>query len=100
MIQHSCPARVHLPRLADFPGANFRNFTVAFALALKPYRIGLVFTHKNSDSGAISVTKRSCAATISKAESHISDRCSYNTGQLFVWARKDSLYIENIRELK
>ena len=41
----------------------------------KPYRIGLLFTHKNGDLGALSVTERSCAAPISKVESHISERC-------------------------
>ena len=41
----------------------------------KPYRIGLLFTHKNGDFGALSVTERSCAALISKVERHISERC-------------------------
>ena len=44
--------------------------------ARKPYRIGLLFTHKNGDFGAISLTERSCAAPIFYAEGHISDRCS------------------------
>ena len=39
-----------------------------------------VYTHKNRDFGAISVTERSCATPISKVESHISDSCSYHTG--------------------
>ena len=39
-----------------------------------------VYTHKNRDFGAISVTEQSCAALISKVESHISDSCSYHTG--------------------
>ena len=55
----------------------------SFAPARNPYLTRLLFTHKNNDFGAISVTKRSCAAPISKGESHIifflSDRCSYNT---------------------
>jgi len=38
------------------------------------YRIGLLFTHKNGDFGAISAAERSCAAPISKVERHISDR--------------------------
>ena len=38
--------------------------------ARKPYQIGLTFTRKNGDVGAISVTERSCAAPISKDESH------------------------------
>ena len=43
------------------------------------YRIGLFFTHKRGCGGAISVTKRSCTAPISKAENYISDtyRCSH-----------------------
>ena len=32
-----------------------------------------VYTHKNRDFGAISVTERSCATPISKLESHISE---------------------------
>ena len=36
--------------------------------------MGLLFTHKNGDVGAISVTERSCVAPISKVERHISDR--------------------------
>ena len=50
----------------------------------KPYRIGLLFTHKNGDFGAISVT--------AKVESHISDRGSYYAGQLLVSARKAVRY--------
>ena len=57
----------------------FTRYRIAFAHARKSYRIGLLFTHKNRDFGAISVTERSYAAPISKLESHISDRCSYYT---------------------
>ena len=42
----------------------------------------LFVRHKNGDFGAISATERSCAAPISKAESHVSDRCSYYTRHL------------------
>ena len=56
--------------------------------AQKPYRIRLLFTHENGDFGVFSVMERSCAARISKVESHISDRCSYYTGELLVSARK------------
>ena len=45
----------------------------ALAPAQKPYRIRLLFTLKNSDIGAISVTERGCAASISKGERHMSD---------------------------
>ena len=45
-----------------------------FAPAQKSYRIGLLFTNKNGDFGAISGTERSCAAPISKVECFISDR--------------------------
>ena len=59
----------------------FTLYRVAFALAKNwPYRIGLMFTHENGDFGAISVAGRSYEAPISKAESDISDRCSYYTG--------------------
>ena len=35
-----------------------------------PDGIWLLFTHKNADFGAISVTERSCCTPVSKAESH------------------------------
>ena len=57
----------------------FTQYRIAFAPARKPYRIELLFTHKNGDFGEISVKERSCAAPISKMGSHISDRCSYYT---------------------
>ena len=58
----------------------FTLYRIAFAPARRPYQIGLLFTHKSGDFGVISVTERSCAARISKVESHISDRCSCYTG--------------------
>ena len=37
--------------------------------ARKPYRtLGLLFTYKNDDFGAVSITERSCVASISKIE--------------------------------
>ena len=60
----------------------------------------LLFTHKNGDCGVISVTKRSCAAPISKVERHISDRCWHDTGYLFVAALKAIRFSINIAELK
>ena len=53
-------------------------------------------SQKNSDFGAISVTKRSCAASIFNVESHISNRCSYHTQQLFASLRKTIQYSVNI----
>ena len=47
---------------------------MALASARKPYRIDIVFTHKNGDCGAISIKERSCTAPISKMEPHISDK--------------------------
>ena len=41
--------------------------------------MGVLFTHKNGDFSAISVTERGCAAPISRVESHVEDRCSYYT---------------------
>ena len=39
-------------------------YRIAFPPARKPYRVGLLFAHKNGDFGEISVTERSCAALI------------------------------------
>ena len=60
----------------------FTLYRIAFAPARKPYWIGLLFTQKNGDFGAISVAERNFAAPISKVESHISDRFLYYTGIL------------------
>ena len=65
-------------KLFPFLKAMFTVYRIAFALALKPYAIGLLFTHKNGDFSAISVRKRSCAALISKIESHIGYNISSN----------------------
>ena len=67
----------------------FILYQTPIATARKPYRIEPLFTHNNSDFGAISITKRSRAATISKVESQISDSCSHHTEWvLFVSVRK------------
>ena len=52
-------------KLFPFLKAMFTVHRIAFALALKPYAIGLLFTRKNGDFGAISVRKRSCDALVS-----------------------------------
>ena len=36
----------------------FTLYRIGFTPARKPHRIGLLFTHKNSDFGAISVTEQ------------------------------------------
>ena len=56
----------------------FTIYREAFPPAQKPYRIGILFTHKNGDFYAISLTERICATPISKLESHISDMCSHS----------------------
>ena len=67
-------------------------YRIAFAPALKPYRMGLLFTRKKGDFGAIFETKR-----IFNVESHISDRCSHPyTGYLSVSVRKAIWYRVNI----
>ena len=71
-------------------------YRIAFVPVQKLYRIRLLFTHENGDFGVFSVMDRSCAARISKVESHISDRCSYYTGELLVSARKVFPYRMNI----
>ena len=58
----------------------FTRYRIAFAQARKSYRIGLLFTHKNGDFGAISDrAKLRRTSLISKVESQISDRCSFYT---------------------
>ena len=57
--------------------AMFTLVQIAFAPTRKLYRTGLLFTHKSGDSGAISVTARSCSAPHWSVEGHISDRCSH-----------------------
>ena len=66
----------------------FTQNPIAFTPAQRQFRIGLLLTNKNGDFDAISVTERSCAVPISKVGSHISDRCSYDTGERFVSAQK------------
>ena len=53
--------------------AMFTLCRIVFAPPRKSYRLRLLFTHNNGDFGAISVTKRSCAAPISKVERDIAD---------------------------
>ena len=64
------------------PVSNVRAKPVKFISSCSPktvLRIGLLYTNKNGgDFGANSVTKRNCAAPISKVESHISDRSIHN----------------------
>ena len=56
----------------------FALHRIALAPARKPLRIGFLFTHKNGDFGAISVTERSCHAPILRMERHLSDWfCAY-----------------------
>ena len=43
-------------------------YRMAFTTARKPYRIWLLFTHKDTGFGAISLTERSCAAPIPKGD--------------------------------
>ena len=68
--------------------AMFTRERITLTPARKPSGIRLLSTHKNGDFGGISVTERSCAAPISKVESHISDIFLYHTGKLFLSARK------------
>ena len=51
----------------------------AFAPPWKSYWMELLSTHKKVCGSAISVMERSCATSIAKAESRISDRSSYYT---------------------
>ena len=51
----------------------------SFCAGMKTIPGRALFTYKNGDFGAISVTERSRASLISKVKSHISYRCSYYT---------------------
>ena len=42
----------------------FTLYRIGFTPARKPHRIGLLFTHKDSDFGAISSHRANCAAPI------------------------------------
>ena len=48
--------------------------TMPLGSCVSTSRIEIVFTHKNGDFAAISITERSCTAPISKMEPHISDK--------------------------
>ena len=67
----------------DSSKALSTQYGIAFDPARNPYGIGLLVTQNNGDSGAISVTKRSCPAPISKLESHISDTFACRHEKLF-----------------
>ena len=61
--------------------ALFTPYRIRFAPERKPYRIGILYTRNNHDDfGAKSVTKRTCAAPISKVERHILERSSHYSG--------------------
>ena len=60
------------------------NVYYNFAQPRKSYRTWLQSTHKNGCGGAISVTQLSCAPPISQVKGHITDKCSYDTGRLFL----------------
>ena len=70
---HMSPHLSGVPHLHVNRSWGFVPHQIALARARKPYRVGLLFTRKNRDFGAISVTERICGASISKAEIHISD---------------------------
>ena len=57
----------NVPKILDLKSSPAQIFPenwrwVPLPSARKPYRIGLMFTRKNGDVGAISVTERSCFA--------------------------------------
>ena len=75
------------PRLAFLARGNFHARSRFACATIPEEKWGLLhettkfITDRTSHcGGAISVTKRSCAAPISKVESHILDRCSYYSG--------------------
>ena len=52
-------------------------YRIVFVLPRKSYRIGFLFKHKIGYDGKISVMEQNCATPISKAGSHILDRCCH-----------------------
>ena len=60
--------------VGEFVGGGTEALFTLYWLGFSPARKPCLFTHKNGDLGAISVTERCCAAPVSKEESHISDR--------------------------
>ena len=66
----------------------FTVYRIGFAPARKPYRIGLLFTHKNSDFFAISVLKgaKLCRADLESDRFCAALRCSVNRN----WDRSGS----------
>ena len=50
----------------------FTLYRIAFGPARKPYRLGLLFIHKNNDFGATSVAEQCCAAPISSDQTPVS----------------------------
>lgn len=98
---HECPFNYAnfilppgLPVVCDWFFFLFQSVTqylyqIAFSSARKSYSMSLLFTHENSDFGAITVTEPSCAAPIPKVERQIWRRfceplcvilrCSLNT---------------------
>ena len=77
-----CCSRVHLKtRSGQAPIFHFQYssekdsiYRITFTPARKPYWIGHLFTHRNGNFGAISVTERIFTTQISKVKRHISDR--------------------------
>lgn len=49
----------------------FKLYRITLALAQKPTRTGLLFTHENSDFAVIYVSKGSSAAPLENGDSHI-----------------------------
>ena len=65
--------RVQTLSPSRLPLRAHRRETSGYEAAMRSYRIGLLFTHKNGDCSAISVLEGSCAAPISEVRRHISD---------------------------
>ena len=66
-------------------GIVFTLCQITVTPAREPYRIGILFKHKNGDFGAISVTEWSCAHQSLKWRVTFSDRHSYYIRWLFVY---------------
>ena len=93
VTQQSCAPSISLKWSVTYR-IGVHTLSDSLSAATKFMRIGFLFTHKNSYGSQWPSEAR--AAATSKAESHISGRCTHYSGQLFVSPRASVRYREYI----
>ena len=93
VTQQSCAPSISLKWSVTYR-IGVHTLSDSLSAATKFIRIGFLFTHKNSYGSQWPSEAR--AAATSKAESHISGRCTHYSGQLFVSPRASVRYREYI----